>query len=664
LTLIAVGIVAVGALILVDDERGGRSTASGRAERATPPRADPVAAVQIATKRRLVCTLPRGAAKLPARSRRGLIDHLLQYPVVTLATPRQRRAAEHVLAELVSASRRGRWSDLRAVERAGYETRTAPRKPGDRSIHYFHAERRQEPRGAVILDPRRPKALIYANAPDHPLVLVGAMWSMRRGELGPTPAGPIMRWHSHIICSDGVRRGTKPPAGGRCPPGTELRQGRSEMLHVWFTRDLRSAFAIRAPQPELCTARLLPRDFCKQLPRAEALDGRASADTEDHPAVAAAFARESYRPGDAAQLSVSNRAGGIRMRIYRSGPERRITRGDLTMNGVPVTPTRFVGSSTGARTVLVRVGAWPSGLYFARLRSADGRVGFAPFVVRPRRLGEHRVAVVLPTLTWQAYNRRDEDGDGVGDTWYADWKRKSVRLGRPHLSRGVPYNFRRYDLPFLHWLARTGKKVDVLSQSDLESAPGARALASAYDLIVFPGHHEYVTSREYDLVEGYRDRGGNLAFLSANNFYWRVVRHGDLLTKTKRWRDLGRPEAALIGVQYRANGRAPHPPWIVRAPDGATPWLFAGTSLTAGSEFARGGVEIDGTVAASPRNVQVVAEIPDLFGPGLTAQMTYYETAQGAQVFAAGAFYLTRQVLVDPVVSRLLGNLWARLARD
>jgi hypothetical protein len=44
-----------------------------------------------------------------------------------------------------------------------------------------------------------------------------------------------------------------------------LTQGASEMLHVWFTRDLRSAFAIRAPEPELCTAGLLPHSYCKRL---------------------------------------------------------------------------------------------------------------------------------------------------------------------------------------------------------------------------------------------------------------------------------------------------------------------------------------------------------------------------------------------------------------
>ena len=350
------------------------------------------------------------------------------------------------------------------------------------------------------------------------------------------------------------------------------------------------------------------------------------------------------------------------MRIFHSGPERAATNDTVSMKGLPVTRTRAVGSSPGRRAIRIRIGAWESGLYFARLRAADGRVGFAPFVVRPRRLGEHRVAVVLPTLTWQAYNLRDDDGDGKGDSWYAAWGHKTVRLGRPYLNRGVPYHFRRYDLPFLNWLAWTHREVDYLAQADLEAAKSGAALATAYDLIVFPGHHEYVTTREYNLVERYRDLGGNLVFLSANNFFWRVVRQANIIRKTELWRDLGRPEAALIGVQYLANGKTPRRPWIVKATDAA--WVFKGTGLKDGSTFGRGGVEIDRTTPASPRSVLVVAEIRDLFGPGKTAQMTYYETPNGAKVFAAGAFYFTRWLHRDAMTARLVDNIWTRLARD
>jgi hypothetical protein len=225
----------------------------------------PTAVARTTGRPPLVCRLRAGTTKLPASSRRGLIDHLLQYPDVTLATPRERARAHRVLTQLESAAANGHWRNVPAAERAGYDTRTRVRKVRDTSVYYFHAERPQEPRGPVLLDPRRPKALIYANAPGRPLVLVGAMWSTRDGERGSNPGGPITRWHSHVVCKQGERRGLKPPASGKCPPGSRLTQGESEMLHVWFTDDLRSAFAIRAPEPELCALGLLPRGYCRQV---------------------------------------------------------------------------------------------------------------------------------------------------------------------------------------------------------------------------------------------------------------------------------------------------------------------------------------------------------------------------------------------------------------
>jgi hypothetical protein len=395
----------------------------------------------------------------------------------------------------------------------------------------------------------------------------------------------------------------------------------------------------------------------------EDLEGRAPTAEELQPSVAAAFQRESYAPGATASLVFFGQGRGVKLRIFRAGPEHARTVGYSEMVGVPVTGTERIGLARKGRAVRIGVGDWPSGLYFARLEATDGRVGFAPFVVRPRRLGEHRVAIVLPTMTWQAYNLRDDDGDGKGDSWYASWNVHAVRLGRPFLNRGVPYNFRRYDLPFLHWLAWTGRQVDVLSDAELDSVRNANELRESYDLIVFPGHHEYVTTQEYDVVERYRNLGGNLAFLSANNFFWRVVKHGDLIEKTEQWRDLGRPEAALIGVQYRGNDRGEHRrAWTARVPSAAR-WLFAGTGLKDGSTFGEGGIEIDGTTADSPPEVQVLAQIPDIFGPGFTAQMTYYETAAGAKVFAAGAFRFVGSILDDPIVKTMMGNLWARLAR-
>jgi hypothetical protein len=390
-------------------------------------------------------------------------------------------------------------------------------------------------------------------------------------------------------------------------------------------------------------------------------DGHVRTDTRLVPAVEAAFRQESYRPGQRARLVITDRSRTLTVQILETGPELETTSSDIDMNGIPVTPVKTIRRRPGRQPLSVPVGRWRSGLYFARLEAPDGRVGFAPFVVAPRRLGVERIAVVLPTLTWQAYNFRDDDDDRRPDSWYAGKRLDTVRLGRAFLDRGVPYGLR-FHLGFLHWLSWAGKRVDVLAQSDLERVSSGRRLRRAYDLIVFAGHHEYVTTREYDVVERYRNRGGNLMFLSANSYYWRVVRRGDVIRKSKRWRDLDRPEASLIGAQYIAYRRSPRKPWVVRRTP-AMRWFLKGTGLRPGSRFGRGGVEIDHVAKASPRRTQVLAEIPNLFGRGKTAQMTYYETGAGARVFAAGAFHFTRAITTDYVVWRLLENVWARLTR-
>jgi hypothetical protein len=332
------------------------------------------------------------------------------------------------------------------------------------------------------------------------------------------------------------------------------------------------------------------------------------------------------------------------------------------MLGTAVTATRRLGAVGPGRTIRIRIGEWPSGLYFARLVARGGKVGYAPFVLRPRTLGENHVAVVLSTMTWQAYNFHDDDRNGTLDTWYAG--QPHARLGRPYENRGVIPHYKHYEQPFLRWLTSTNRDVDYLADADLDApSTTGRGLAEAYDLIVFPGHHEYVTQHEFDVVTGFRNRGGSLMFLSANNFFYRTVKQGNVMTRTGRWRLAGRPEAALIGVQYFGNDAGRHQaPWKLRASHAGT-WIFAGTDLQPGSSFARGGIEADATTASSPRGTQVIAAIPNIFGTGQDAEMSYYELPNGAKVFAAGAFTLAGRAEMA-VVEQVLENLWARLADE
>ena len=164
----------------------------------------------------------------------------------------------------------------------------------------------------------------------------------------------------------------------------------------------------------------------------EELEGRVSPQHDSRrPTVTAAFQRESYRPGSLARLTIAGPATRVSIQLFRAGPERTEPRANDVMTGAPVTPRIPVGAVVGGRVVRIPVRRWQSGLYFARLTAHGKRVGHAPFILRPARLGEHRIAVVLPTFTWQAYNRRDTNGEGRGETRYADWQRKTACSSGP-----------------------------------------------------------------------------------------------------------------------------------------------------------------------------------------------------------------------------------------
>jgi len=379
--------------------------------------------------------------------------------------------------------------------------------------------------------------------------------------------------------------------------------------------------------------------------------------------VEAAILRRSYTPGEPMELRILADAPALTLQFLRCGAETEGTNRSDELKGAPMgepVELDWSGKRSGPVTITVQTGDWPTGFYAARLTTDDGRIGFAPFVLRPKVLGKQRQLVVLPTNTWQAYNFYDADGDGWGDTWYAGGS-PPVQLDRPYRDRGVPPRFKRYDLGFLKWLQWTGKTPDIVADDDLEAFASGDELRGLYDLVVFPGHSEYITAHAYDVVERYRDLGGRLVFLSANNFFWKVEKQGSTMRRIKLWRNDGRPEARLCGVQYRANddGTRQGPFYIVAAE--AAPWLLEGTDLANGStmgEMVGGyGIEIDATTPDSPPGTKVIALIPSLFGPGLNGEMTYYETAAGARVFSAGALDFGASVMFWPI-RRIVDNLW------
>ena len=139
------------------------------------------------------------------------------------------------------------------------------------------------------------------------------------------------------------------------------------------------------------------------------------------------------------------------------------------------------------------------------------------------------------------------------------------------------------------------------------------------------------------------------------------------MRRVRLWRDEGRPEARLAGVQYRANDDgARQGPFTVVAAE-AAPWLFDKTGLENGSTFGETvggyGIEIDMATPDSPPGRRCSPAIVDLFGPGLSGEMTYYETPAGARVFSAGVLDFGGSVTTWPT-TRIVANLWSHMLED
>ena len=210
------------------------------------------------------------------------------------------------------------------------------------------------------------------------------------------------------------------------------------------------------------------------------------------PAIEAAFPRESYRPGAAARLVIfSKHVRGVRMQIFRAGTEPfRLKRRD-EMQGTAVTPVRRLGALHRNQIVRLRVPDSPSGLYFVELtaprtRRVSRRSSFAHASRRSPRRGRH-ADVHLAGLQLPRRRRRRQ-----GRHLVRNWRTHVARLGRPFENRGVPPLLRvlRSAVPPL--AHQKEKRVDYLGADDVARArPRA---GRAYDLIIFPGHHEYVTS--------------------------------------------------------------------------------------------------------------------------------------------------------------------------
>ncbi|MER0243186.1 N,N-dimethylformamidase beta subunit family domain-containing protein [Streptomyces sp. HSW2009] len=331
---------------------------------------------------------------------------------------------------------------------------------------------------------------------------------------------------------------------------------------------------------------------------------------------------------------------------------------------------------------------WQVGAYVAVLTTRDGFRSHIPFTVRDQDPAD--LLLVLPDVTWQAYNLYPEDGR-TGASLYHAWDEQGRLLGeedaattlsfdRPYASAGLPLHVgHAYD--FIRWAERYGYDLGYANTRDLHAG---RIDPGRYRGMVFPGHDEYWSVPMRRKAEQARDGGTSLVFLSANTMYWQVdltpspAGPDRLLTCRKRrgpgrpalWREVASPEQQLIGIQYA--GRVPEPaPLVVRNADH---WLWEATGAGEGDELpgmVAGEADRYFPRTSLPQHVRriLLAHSPYEDGEGTPRhqETSLYRAPSGALVFAAGTFAwspaLDRPGHVDARIQRATANLLDRICK-
>ncbi|HEY8644742.1 MAG TPA: N,N-dimethylformamidase beta subunit family domain-containing protein [Gaiellaceae bacterium] len=282
-------------------------------------------------------------------------------------------------------------------------------------------------------------------------------------------------------------------------------------------------------------------------------------------------------PGDSVTLHVSTAGGAsYRVLVYRlgwyggvgarqvaclpscGGAEQGVqqpmnTGGDMHA-GWPTTDTLAVDPS------------WVSGYYLIRVLLLDGPQpgkSATTYLIVNSPKPNATMLIQVPVNTWQAYNpwggRSTYDLSGLGR------RANHVSFDRPYWWEGPggqgPLG---WEMPFVRFVERSG--YDVSYQSDVYTDAHPASLLT-HRLVAVAGHSEYWTKTMRDAFEAARDSGVNLAFLGANDAYWQVRLEDagrtmvayksmydpnpDVASKTAMFRELGRLECGLIGIQHQ-----------------------------------------------------------------------------------------------------------------
>ena len=273
-----------------------------------------------------------------------------------------------------------------------------------------------------------------------------------------------------------------------------------------------------------------------------------------------------YKPGDSLRLHLTSTAPKARVTIRRDGLSPEIVFQAEIVTTFATTPNNCseIGCDWPEALCHPIPESWKSGLYTVTL-TISGHQSEHMFVLRAAQ-PQARIALVLATGTWCAYNdwggsnhyqgltgpRGDDFAAHVSllRPWargFVSWPEDAPRIPHaspllskpryPHMdyarAKGISKKYASsgwaaFERPFALWCEAQGIALDYLTQHDLHRDAAA---LDGYSRALIVGHDEYWTWEMRDTLDGWLDRGGQLARFGGN-FFWQTRLSDDLLTQT------------------------------------------------------------------------------------------------------------------------------------
>ena len=315
---------------------------------------------------------------------------------------------------------------------------------------------------------------------------------------------------------------------------------------------------------------------------------------------------------------------------------------------------------------------WSSGFYAVRLEAgatsnSAGVDYYIPFVLKGAKSASMpSVAVMTNFFTWQAYNAWG------GASFYGMSPAPIVSLLRPMPDASANKNQGHVGTPEKHifnFLKKTGYAFHAITDYDLDNDSTA---LDGCKVLILSAHSEYWSKEMFDRLEAFLDGGGSLLDFSGNSIWWKItVQNGrmevrkdggfHIMTGEKggQWASLGRPAAAVIGVEYDPRGYDTYAPFKVVD---ASHWLFAGTGLRNNDLIGKSGLnkggasgwEMDKTNQYTPSNAVVLAKGTNPGNGG--AQMVFFTAPGNGGVLSAGSITFCGSLVVDTSLQKIVKN--------